>query len=688
MQSRRPTDFVLTGGRPEPLGATADADGVNFALVSAHGTAVDLCLFDAHGAEHRFRLPARTGDVWHGRLEGAAPGLLYLYRVHGPWRPDEGHRFDPGRPVLDPYARLLSGPYRPGPPGRPPFPAPDAVPRGVVLGPALPEPHQRPMRPWRDTVIYEAHVRGLTKLHPAIPPAMRGTYDALGHPAIVDHLLRLGVTALELLPIQSIADEPALLARGLSNYWGYSTLNYFAPEPRYFGPAGPIGLKQSIRRLHEAGIEVILDVVLNHTAEIDEPGPVLSFRGIDNALYYKHRPGEPGRLLDVTGCGNSFDLGQPAARRLALDALRHWADEYGIDGFRFDLATTLARDDGPFDPNSAFFAELRADSVLSSLKLIAEPWDLGEDGYRLGAFPAEWSEWNDRFRDGVRGFWRGDAGQLPRLAQALSGSREIFAGRRRGPRASVNYVASHDGFTLRDLVSYAERHNEANGEGNRDGHGHNLSQNFGHEGDTEDRDIRALRARAVRNLIATLALSQGEPMLLAGDELSRSQGGNNNAYAQDNATSWLDWEAGFAHDPDLPDFVAHAVSLRRGFAALRRESFLRGEDRDGSGRRDVHWLTPRGTQLGWEDWQDSGSRCLGMQIGDDAPDGRRLLLLANAGPEAVAFRLAAEVPGGPWRPILDTTEPTGRPSETAPILDGGGTFPLAPRSLVLFQQAD
>ena len=674
-------------GAPAPLGASADGSGVNFALFSAHATAVDLCLHDDDGRETRHRLPGRTGDVWHGRIEGIGPGQAYSYRVTGPWQPERGHRFDPTRPLLDPYARLISAPYRPGVPSPAlPFPPPGALPRGIVAAAPDQAAHARPRRPWAETVIYEAHVRGLTQLHPEVPEALRGTYAALGHPAIIAHLRRLGVTALELLPIQAIADEPALLSRGLVNYWGYSTLAYFAPEPRYFGRFGTIGLKQAIRSLHEAGIEVILDVVLNHTAEGEETGPLLSFRGIDNATYYKHRPGEPGRLLDVTGCGNSLDLGHPAVRRLAVDSLRHWADEYGIDGFRFDLAPTLARDRGDFDPNSAFFADLDADPVLRELKMIAEPWDIGEGGYRLGGFPARWGEWNDRARDSIRAFWRGDAGQTPRVAQALAGSRETFGAPGRRPQSSINYVASHDGFTLRDVVSYEAKHNHANGEDNRDGHGHNLSVNFGQEGETDDPAILALRRRAVRNLLATALLAQGTPMLLAGDEISRSQGGNNNAYAQNNPTSWIDWTAGLAHDPDLPDFVAALFGLRRRFAALRRDGFLTGRD-VGLHLRDVHWLAPAGHEMGWEDWQDSERRCFGMQIGNDAPDGRRLLLLAQAGDEPVAFRLPPGLPGAGWHLVFATTEARGVPP-VALELGAGGTFPLPARSLVLFQHQD
>ncbi|WP_375458067.1 glycogen debranching protein GlgX [uncultured Enterovirga sp.] len=684
---------------PGPLGATWDGGGVDFAIFSDNATGVELCLFEPGGGREtdRITLPGRTNSVWHGHVAGLGPGQLYGYRVHGPYSPELGHRFNPNKLLVDPYARALFGRRihhdatygfeRGSARGNLSFDARDSapfMPKCVVVDPSPAwTDDRRPRRPWSETVIYEAHVRGLTQLHPDIPAPLRGTYAALGHPAVIAHLLRLGVTAIELLPIHAIADEPALLERGLVNHWGYSTLNFFAPEPRYFGPAGPAGLKHAIRALHEAGIEVILDVVYNHTAEIGLEGPTLSFRGIDNAVYYKAQPDDPGRLWDCTGCGNTLDVSHARVMALVLDSLRHWADAYQVDGFRFDLAPALARDPYGFNPRAALFAAIAQDPVLSGLKLIAEPWDVGEGGYRTGAFPSGWGEWNDQYRDTIRTFWRGDAGQLPKLTQGLTGSKEIFQASGRGPAASINYVVSHDGFTLRDLVSYERKHNEANGEDNRDGTDDNLSFNHGVEGDTDDPAIRAARARQIRAMLASVIVAQGVPMLIAGDELSRSQGGNNNPYCQDNRTSWLDWESGLAQDPDLPDFVAHLIAVRRDHEGLRRRAFLTGGNTAGTGLRDVYWLCPTGREMTWEDWADGSRRVVGMQIGNDAQDGRRILLLANGSAEEVAFKLAPSVPGQRWRPIFDSDTPRGHPNDVEQRLLPGGTFTISPRSLVL-----
>ncbi len=696
-------DRRVAEGSPERLGSVWDRRGVNFAIFSAHATAVDLCLFDAGGLGEtaRIALPARSDGVWHGHVDGIRPGQLYGYRIHGPYEPESGHRFNPNKLLIDPYARALSGSIRwhdatfgfskRSSRADLSFDRRDSapmMPKCVVADAACPEgDDRRPRRPWADTVIYEAHVKTLTRLHPDVPEALRGTYAALGHPAVVRHLLRLGVTALELLPIHAFADDRFLVERGLVNYWGYSPLNYFTPEARYFGPSGPVGLKQAIRALHEAGIEVILDVVYNHTAEAGEDGPTLSFRGIDNLSYYKHRLGDPRRAWDTTGTGNTLDLSHPQVLRLVLDSLRHWADEYGVDGFRFDLASALARDPYAFNAEAALFRALARDPVLGGLKLIAEPWDTGEGGYRLGAFPAGWGEWNDRFRDTIRAFWRGDPGHLPQLAQGLTGSKEIFGASGRTPSASINYVASHDGYTLRDLVSYERKHNEANLEGNRDGHGHNLSANGGVEGETSDPDIRAMRARQARNMLATVLLAQGVPMLLAGDELSRTQGGNNNPYCQDDETSWLDWSAGREHDPDLPDFVTALLALRRDNKALRRGAFLTGTEAPETGLKDVYWLAPSGAEMTSEDWHDPSRQVIGMQLGNDAREGRRILVLINGSLAEVPFCLAPTLPGEAWQPVFDATLPAGLAAVDAAALHRGGTFALAPRSLVLFQHA-
>ena len=682
-------------GVPAPLGAHFDGRGVNFALFSEHATAVDLCLFDPGERHERFtvRLPCRTDDVCHGYLRGVLPGQLYGYRVHGPWDPAHGHRFNAAKLLLDPYAREISGrirwhdalySYRRG------VSRPDQIdrrdsapymPRGVVAAPEVPDLALQPLRrPLAETVIYEAHVKALTMTHPAVPEAERGTYAALGNPAIIEHLWRLGVTALELLPIQSFVDDRFLVENGLVNFWGYSPLNYFSPESRYLGEAGPGGLKAAIRELNAAGIEVLLDVVYNHTAEAGQNGPTLSFRGIDNASYYKLDPEDPHRDLDCTGCGNSLDVSHPRVMQLVLDSLRHWVSAYGIAGFRFDLASTLGRDRDGFSPKAAFFQALAQDPVLARAKLIAEPWDIGPGGYRLGGYPRGWSEWNDQFRDSLRGFWRGDRGALAKLTQGLSGSREIFQPSGRSPLASVNYAASHDGYTLADVVAYEDKHNHANGEDNRDGHGHNLSRNYGVEGETDDAEILELRARQVRNMLASVFLAQGVPMLLMGDERARTQGGNNNAYCQDNPTSWLDWSRD--PDPALADFVANLTRLRREQPALRRRRFFDGARLDpDEPLRDVHWLSPAGAEMAGADWADEGRRAFGMQIGNEIVEGDRLLVLVNGAETACEFRLAPVV-GGPWRPAFDTTEATGMPASEDPFGEGS-EIALPARSILV-----
>ncbi len=690
--------LIVEAGSAERLGAVADRHGVDFALFSAHADAVDLCLFDSGGITEtaRLRLARRTGDVWHGRVAGLAPGQLYGYRVHGPYEPLAGHRFNPNKLLLDPYARGLHGAItwddatcgfiRGGLEGDLGFDTRDSaafVPRSVVVTTRPPVADTRPRRPWRETVVYEAHVRGLTRLHPDIPEALRGTYEALGHPAIVRYLTRLGVTALELLPIHAFANDRFLVERGLVNYWGYSTLAFFAPEPRYLGPDGPDGLKRAVAALHAAGIEVILDVVFNHTAEAEETGPTLSFRGIDNATYYTPMPGDPRRTFNCTGCGNALNLSHPAVARMAVDSLKHWVETYGIDGFRFDLAAVHGRNPYAFDPAAPFFAQLDAEPALADVKMIAEPWDTGEGGYRLGQFPGRWREWNDTVRDGLRGFWRGDEGHVPRIVRALAGSREIFGAGGRTPTASINYVVSHDGFALDDLVSYVDRHNEANGEGNRDGDRHNTSCNYGVEGPTEDAAILGLRARHKRNLLACVLLARGVPMFVAGDERCRTQGGNNNPYCQDDETSWLDWRDP-PGDPDLTAFVIRTLALRRSLPALTEDVFFTGGPVGPEGRPDVVWLTPDGHVIASRDWQDASLRTFGMQFGNAGEASGRLLLLANAAPDAVAFRLADGI-GGPWSAILDTATGDGTPAEPVAHVDTGGTFALASRSLVLFR---
>lgn len=689
-------------GRPTPLGAAWDGRGVNFALFSAHATAVDLCLFDATGRREtrRIRMPARTDQVFHAYLQGARPGQLYGYRVHGPYEPAVGHRFNPNKLLIDPYARQLFGRirwhdalagYRTGAQRADlSFDRRDSapmMPKCVVEDPAYTWGDDRPPRtPMRDSLIYEAHVKGLTQLHPEAPLTLRGTYDALAHPAVVDHLLKLGVTAVELLPIHAFSDDRFLVEKGLRNYWGYSTLAYFAPDPRYLSEDGVYGLKAALATLHSAGIEVLLDVVYNHTAEGNQLGPTLCWRGVDNASYYKLAPENRRFYWDATGTGNTLDLGHPRVLQMVMDSLRHWVEAYHVDGFRFDLASTLARDSHAFWERAGFLRAVSQDPVLSQCKLIAEPWDLGEAGYRLGGFPPGWSEWNDQYRDVVRSFWRGDEGKLPDLARVIMGSREIFEPAGRQPWASVNFVCSHDGFTLQDLVSYDERHNEANGENGQDGHPHNLSANNGVEGPTDDPAILAVRARQKRNLLATVMLSIGVPMLLMGDELSRTQGGNNNPYCQDNETSWFNWRAGFAADPDLPAFVQNLAAFRRRHEALRPRSFPSGAMSHDTGLRDVHWLTPDGREMTRADWAEPTLKTLGVQIGNAEPS-ERLLLLFNASDADVSFHLTPHLRGGRWVKVFSTELPDGLVRRASTILEPGGACDLLARSLLVFQHA-
>jgi len=610
-------------GRPYPLGATWDGSGVNFALHSRHAERVELCLFDGRGRREieRVALAERTDFTWHAYLPEARPGQLYAYRVHGPAGPQ--HRFNPHRTLLDPYARMIVGNISAG------------AARCQVVDSAFSWDDDRPPRtPWEDTLIYEAHVRGLTARHPDVPEQLRGTYAGLASAPVIEHLRRLGVTAVELLPVHAFVDDRRLLHAGLRNYWGYSSIGFFAPEMRY-SATGTLGeFKTMVKTLHAAGIEVILDVVYNHTGEGDHRGPTLSFRGIDNALYYRLRGENPHLYLDWTGTGNTLDVSQPAVLQLVMDSLRYWVTEMHVDGFRFDLATALARDaGGEFAPLGAFLCAVRQDPLLSQLKLIAEPWDLGPHGYRLGAFPAGWSEWNDRYRDAMRSYWRGDEGTVGELASRLSGSSDLFGRSGRAPAASVNFVTAHDGFTLHDLVSYTAKRNEANLEGNRDGSDDNRSANYGVEGPTDDQVVLSTRERQKKNILATLFLSRGVPMLLAGDELGRTQQGNNNAYCHDNEVSWLDWDLD-AGGQALLDFTARLASLRKAHPILRKRTYA----------EDILWLTPHGGPMTEADWKLPYARCVGAQLDDD------LLLLLNAHDGDVPFAL----PAGEWSAVLDT----------------------------------
>jgi len=654
----------LGPGCPYPLGATCDQGGANFALFSAHAERVELCLFDADGGAERARLtlPEYTDEVWHGYLPGARPGLLYGYRVHGPYEPAAGHRFNPAKLLVDPYARALHGhlcphdanfAYRPG--GGPADGAPDErdnaahVPKcRLVMDAAAAGAPARPRRSWPETVLYELHVRGYTMRHPEVPAAVRGTFAGLATTPVIDHLADLGVTAVELMPLHPVADEPRLTARGLRNYWGYNPYNYFALEPRYLAHPCRAEFRELVRRLHGRGIEVVLDVVYNHTGEGDAFGPTLSFRGIDNAAYY--RLAADGAYVNDSGCGNTLDLSHPRVLQMVMDSLRYWVEVMAVDGFRFDLATTLARDPASFDAGAGFLDAVGQDPVLARVKLIAEPWDLGADGYRLGHFPPGWSEWNDRFRDGARRLWRGDEGMLAEAAARLAGSPDVFAERGRRPYASLNFVTAHDGFTLEDLVSYADKHNQANHEDNRDGTDANHSWNCGVEGPSEDADFTALRDRYKRALLAFLLLARGVPMVLGGDELGNSQRGNNNAYCQDNEIGWLTWERTQPRHRAFHRFVRDLIALRRRHPALHRRRFLPPPGGD-----TVRWLSPDGHPMTAPDWGLSYARCVGVWLSDAADEAPPLLLVLNAAAESVRFALPAMAGG--WALWLDTFEP-------------------------------
>lgn len=660
---------TLKPGAAYPLGAHWDGHGVNFALVAPRAESVELCLFDAEGQREEARLPMPRFEhgVWHGYLEGAGPGLVYGYRVAGPFAPAEGARFNANKVLLDPYARLVVGHYgahpafaghdaahvcRPDPVDN----AAVALKARVVDETCTYEHTARPRVPLSETVLYELHVAGFTKRHPDVPCALRGTYAGLASPAALDYLQRLGVTTVSLLPVHHRADEARLQHAGLTNYWGYSTIGYFAPETRYWsGRAGttPISeFRDMVHALHSRGIEVVLDVVYNHTAETDENGPTLSFRGIDNALYYRLQPEDRSRYVNWTGCGNCLNLAEPRVLQLVMDSLRYWVEHMQVDGFRFDLAPVLARGEREFSHNAALFSAIRQDPVLANVKLIAEPWDMGPHGYRLGAFPAEWLEWNDRYRDVMREFWLGTDVTPGSFAMRFAGSSAEFHHGTRQPHASVNFIAAHDGFTLHDVVSYDHKHNEANEEQNRDGHSHNHSWNCGVEGPTDDAAVLALRARLKRALLTTLLFSQGTPMLLAGDEIGHSQRGNNNGYCQDNALSWLDWAR---RDRALNDYVRRLIALRKRYPALRHAGWYTGALRH-DGQPDIAWLMPEGRPMDARDWGSRGQRALAIRLAGPAPT-QACLLLFNAHDDDVTFAL----PPGDWHVQLESAAPDATP---------------------------
>jgi len=693
-------------GRPFPLGATWDGLGVNFALFSANATKVELCLFDNSGAKEieRIELPEYTDEVWHGYLPDARPGLVYGYRVYGLYDPASGHRFNPNKLLLDPYAKAHVGALKwadevfgytigdaqddlcPDPRDSAAF-----VPKCRVIDPAFTWGTDRPPGiPWERTIFYEMHVRGFTKLNPVVPQDLRGTFAALTRKEIIDYIRSLGVTAVELMPIHSFLNDQHLLEKQLTNYWGYNTIGFFAPDPRFFADASTISeFKRMVAHLHDAGFEVILDVVYNHSAEGNHLGPTLSFRGIDNASYYRLMPKEPRYYINDTGTGNTLNLSHPRVLQMVTDSLRYWATEMHVDGFRFDLATILGREPYGFDEGGGFLDSCRQDPVLAGVKLIAEPWDCGPGGYQVGGFPPGWAEWNDRYRDAVRSYWKGDEGIVPEMAKRLTASADFFNRRGRKPRSSVNFIAAHDGFTLNDLVSYDGKHNEANGEDNRDGTSNNNSWNCGAEGPTDDAEIRKLRERQKRNLLSTLLLSQGTPMLLAGDEFGRTQKGNNNAYCQDNEISWINWQEIDQTGSALTDFVRKLTMLRQSFPMLRRGRFLTGQWNEQLKVKDVSWINAAGTEMKDEEWADKNMRCFGMLM-----DGRAqatgikrpasdatLLIVMNSYHDVVKFKLP-EIPGGTnWLCIVDTNEPD---RAQLPIVKTQEEYLVTGRSLLLF----
>jgi isoamylase len=690
-------------GQPSPLGASHDGSGANFALFSANATKVELCLFDDNGKAEigRITLPEYTNEIWHGYIPGIRAGQLYGYRVHGPYAPKDGHRFNPNKLLLDPYAKAFKGnviwndahyAYQLG--------AEDAdlsfdkrdsapyMPKCVVVEPASRRRYSfpwrretRPQTPWADTIIYEAHVKGMTMRHPVIPEKSRGTYAGLAHPAVIEYLVNLGVTAIELLPVHAYVDDRFLQQIGLSNYWGYNSIGFFAPSGKYLGAGSDISqFKLMVHRLHEAGIEVILDVVYNHTAEGSHLGPTLSFRGIDNASYYMLAD-DPRYYFDSTGCGNTINQRHPRVLQMIMDSLRYWVEECHVDGFRFDLATSLGREKRNFEPDASFLDAISQDPVLAQVKMIAEPWDVGENGFQLGTFPPGWGEWNARFRDDVRSFWKGDSGYLPGLASAMLGSSAIFEKRGRRPWSSINFVTAHDGFTLADLYAYNDKHNEANGEGNRDGHGDNRSWNCGVEGPTDNPEILELRRRMRRGAMAALILSQGTPMITMGDEVGRSQGGNNNAYCQDNELSWLDWRKVGEEEEAFFQFTAGLIKLRKRYPLLACPRFLHGGRVMPDGTKDVTWLRPDGAEMQQDDWTNGFSRSIGLMLAEGGTS--PLLILLNAYHEDLEYRTPKPRAALNWRLLADSARGLIEPGE--PPVKAGGALTLPRRGVLLFE---
>ncbi|HZR70290.1 MAG TPA: glycogen debranching protein GlgX [Burkholderiales bacterium] len=700
----------LREGLPFPRGATWDGKGVNFSLFSANATKVEVCIFDETGAKERERieLPEFTSEIWHGWVPDLRPGTVYGYRVHGPYAPDEGHRFNPNKLLLDPYARAHIGALKWDPAvfgytighadadlsfderDSAPF-----VPKGVVVDPNFDWARENVWKRvlWNRTVFYELHVRGYTKLHPAVPEHERGTFAGLANPAVIDYVKALGVTSVELLPVHAFVNDSYLLDKGLTNYWGYNTIGFFAPDPRYSAnPARALQeFKEMVARFHDAGLEVILDVVYNHTAEGNEMGPTLSFKGIDNASYYRLIPDKKRYYINDTGTGNTLNPSHPRVIQMITDSLRYWVQEMHVDGFRFDLGTILAREPHGFDEQSPFLMACTQDPVLSTVKLIAEPWDCGPGGYQVGRFQPGWAEWNDRFRDTVRDYWRSEASAAA-LAPRLCASPDLFNHRGRKPSASVNFVTAHDGFTLNDLVSYNDKHNDANGENNQDGSSNNRSWNCGAEGPSDDPEVIKLRERQKRNFLATLLFSQGTPMMVAGDEFGRTQQGNNNAYCQDNEISWVDWDHG-ERGAALVAFVQALTELRRRYPILRFTRFLAGTLNEELGVKDVTWISATGAEMKTEEWEDGNTRCFGMLLdGRAQPSGIRqrgqettLLVVFNAWHDVVNFTLPEGTGGDGWSLLLDTNIPD---KKQAPAFAFGHAYAVTGRSLLLFELAE
>jgi glycogen operon protein len=699
-------------GKPYPMGAIWDGAGVNFSLFSENATKVELCLFDGADARRETRIPMReqTHQVWHVYLPEARPGQFYGYRVHGPYEPQQGHRFNPSKLLLDPYAKAIHGRvqwsdalfgYSIGHPdqdlSRSDTDSASGMPKCVIVDPAFSwGDDMPPATAWHKTIIYELHVKGFTMRDPGVPPELRGTYSALTLPTVIDYLKGLGVTAVELLPVHQFIADKHLKDRGLTNYWGYNSIGYFAPDAGY--ASGGVGqqvaeFKSMVRALHREGIEVILDVVYNHTGEGNHMGPTLCFRGIDNASYYRMVDNDRRYYMDYTGCGNTLDMTHPRVLQMIMDSLRYWVEEMHVDGFRFDLASTLARELHDVDRLGAFFDIIQQDPVISQVKLIAEPWDLGPGGYQVGNFPVLWAEWNAAYRDTVRRFWKGDAGQVADLGYRLTGSSDLYGHSGRQPYASINFITAHDGFTLHDLVSYNEKHNEANGEGNRDGHNENLSWNSGAEGESDDPGVLALRERRKRNFLATLFLSQGVPMLLAGDELGRTQLGNNNAYCQDNEISWLDWKLDRPRK-ELLEFTRLLIRFRDEHPVLRRRHFFQGRRIRGSEVKDLAWFRPDGKEMSDEDWNNPETRCFALRLAGDAIEesgdrGNRivddtLLILLNTHHEPIPFTLPAHRRKVRWEVVLDTFEPSSSRRRQR-LTRGGEVYDLKDRSLVVLR---